>query len=106
MPTDEIKQILMDRLEKIGMDLCLIPGFIKSLESYLLHNPQMNLIQVNAKLHYLGWGDLALDYHTLQLAIEYFEAEEFKRFCDTPSDYRELRAENCPNDDLNISIAS
>ena len=73
---DEIKQTLMDRLEKTGMDLCLIPGFIKSLKSYLLHNSPMNLFQVNEKLHYLGWGDLDLDYHTLQLAIEYFEAEE------------------------------
>ncbi len=76
MPVDEIKQILMDRLEKIGMDLCLIPGFIKSLKNYLLHNSPMNLFQVNKKLHYLGWGDLALDYHTLQLAIEYFEAND------------------------------
>jgi len=90
---DNIKQILMDRLEKMGMDLCLIPGFIKSLESYLLHNPQMSLFQVNEKLQYLGWGDLDLDYHTLQLAIEYFEAEE-------------LSAENCPSDDLNASVAT
>jgi len=38
----------------------------------------MNLLQVNKRLHLLGWGSFELDYHTLQLAIAYFEAEGLK----------------------------
>jgi hypothetical protein len=35
----------------------------------------MNHAQVNEQLHFLGWDDVELDYHTLQLAIACFEAE-------------------------------
>jgi len=38
----------------------------------------MNLLQVNKRLHLLGWDSFELDYHTLQLAIAYFEAEGLK----------------------------
>jgi len=38
----------------------------------------MNLLQVNKRLHLLGWDSVELDYHTLQLAIACFEAEGLK----------------------------
>jgi hypothetical protein len=38
----------------------------------------MNLLQVNKRLHLLGWDSFELDYHTLQLAIACFEAEDLK----------------------------
>ena len=40
----------------------------------------MNYSQVNKRLHYLGWEDFDLDYHTLELAIACFEAEGLKNF--------------------------
>lgn len=70
------KQILMGRLEKKGLEKSTIPGFIWSLKRCLLDNPDMNHLQANQRLHFIGWDDFDLDYHTLQLAIASFEAEQ------------------------------
>ena len=72
------KQILMHRLEKKGMEKNTILGFILSLKSCLLDNPNMNHLEINKRLQFLGWDDFELDYHTLQLAIACFEAEGLK----------------------------
>ena len=69
---------LIERLEEQGMEPSFIPGFIRSLAGTLLVHPQMNLLQVNKQLQFLGW-DCKLDYHTLQLAIACFEAEGLKK---------------------------
>lgn len=65
-----IKQIFLQRLKKIGVEPNLISGLMKALSSFFFLNPNMNLLQVNERLHYLGWNDIELDYHTYQLAIE------------------------------------
>jgi len=57
------------------MEKSTILGFILSLKSCCLDNPNMNHLQLNERLQFLGWGDVELDYHTLQLAIACFEAE-------------------------------
>ena len=75
----EIKQILIRRLEKLGVELSLIPGFIRSLANSLDYYPYMNLPQVNERLHYMGWDEFDLDYHTLQLVVTCFENEGMKR---------------------------
>ena len=72
------KQILMHRLEKKGLEKSTIFGFISSLKSCLFDSPNMNLLQINKRLEFLGWNDFELDYHTLQLAITCFEAEDLK----------------------------
>jgi hypothetical protein len=74
-PLSELTQILFDRLEKKEMEPNAIPGFIRNLANTVLVNPHLNHAQVNEQLHFLGWEDVELDYHTLQLAIAYFEAE-------------------------------
>lgn len=61
---------LLQRLEKIGIEQKLIPGFMKDLANSLALNPNMNFTQINARLHYIGWDDIELDYHTFQLAKE------------------------------------
>jgi hypothetical protein len=71
--------MLMHRLEKKGMEKSIIFGFISSLKSCLLNNPNMNYLQINKRLQFLGWDDFELDYHTLQLAKACFEAESLKR---------------------------
>ena len=68
----------MHRLEKKGMEKSIIFGFISSLKSCLLDNPNMNHSQINIRLQFLGWDDFEMDYHTLQLAKACFEAESLK----------------------------
>ncbi len=70
-----LKNVLFDRLEEKGIELNAIPGFIRSLVRSVGMDPQMSLTQIEKQLHYLGWDEFDLDYHTLQLAIACFEAE-------------------------------
>ncbi len=65
-----IKQIFLQRLKKIVVEPNLISGLMKALAVFFYLNPNMSLPQVNERLHYLGWNDIELDYHTYQLAIE------------------------------------
>ncbi len=69
------KKNLVHRLKEKGIDLPVIPGFIRSLASSFFLNPNMNLVQVNKRLEYLGWTGVELDYHTFQLALSCFEDE-------------------------------
>ena len=75
---ERLVTILVKRLEKKGIEPSIIHRFIRDLANTILSNPHMNLLQVNKRLHLLGWGSFELDYHTLQLAIAYFEAEGLK----------------------------
>ncbi len=71
----QVKENLIQRLEGKGIDNNIIPGFIRSLANSFFFNPQMNLMQVNKRLNYLGWTGVELDYHTFQLAVTWFELE-------------------------------
>jgi hypothetical protein len=42
------------------------------------NNPNINSLQVNEQLQFLGWDDIEVDYHTIQLAIACFENEGIK----------------------------
>jgi len=70
---NQLKEILVQRLEKKGVEQTEIYGFIRDLSNTLSVTPHMNLQEVNRRLHLLGWNDFELDYHTLQLAIASFE---------------------------------
>ncbi|MBT4364838.1 MAG: hypothetical protein HN737_09840 [Desulfobacterales bacterium] len=76
---NQVKKILINRLENKGVELSLIPGFIRSLANSFMFNPQMNLSQVNKRLNYMGWENFEIDYHTLQLAISFFETEGIEK---------------------------
>ena len=71
---NQLTQILIDRLEKKGMDPGIIPGFMRSLASTVLVGPEANLVQVNDKLHSLGWDEFEMDYRTYELATVCFES--------------------------------
>lgn len=71
------KQALVHRLEEMGLRSNTIPAFILSLKSCLTDNPNMDYLQVNDRLHFIGWDDFDLDYHTLELAIANIEADVF-----------------------------
>ncbi len=71
----QLRENLIQRLEGQGIENNVIPGFVRSLANSFLLNPQMSVMQVNKRLHYLGWTGVELDYHTFQLAVTWFESE-------------------------------
>jgi hypothetical protein len=66
---DDLKPLLIDRLKSKGIDPSLIPAYLKALTSIISSEPGIELAQVNQKLHALGWNEVAIDYHSLQIAI-------------------------------------
>ncbi len=66
---------LFRKLVENGVEYTLIPGFIRSLANAFLINPTMTHGQANKRLKYLGWNDIEIDYHTLQLAISSLETK-------------------------------
>ena len=72
---NQLTQILIDRLEKKGMDPNIIPGFMRSLASTVLVSPATNLVQVNDTLQSLGWDEFELDYRTYELATACLESD-------------------------------
>ncbi len=66
---------LIHKLIENGVEASLIPGFIRSLANACLINPDMSHCQANKRLKYLGWHDVEIDYHTLQLAITSLETK-------------------------------
>ncbi len=85
----QLKEILIHRLKKKGMELSIIPGFIRSLSNSFYINPHMNLLQVNNRMRYMGWDDIELDYYTFQLVIECLEAYGMKKSEYTPASWFE-----------------
>jgi hypothetical protein len=71
----KLTPILKERLERKGIDPGMIPAFIRNLSYAISLNPHQNLMQLNHRLHDLGWGNFDLDSHTLQLAIACIETE-------------------------------
>jgi len=76
MQPSEIIHILIPRLTERGVEPDLIPGFMKTLANTIDGDPDIGLEEANARLRYLGWNEIELDYHTLQLAITCFEAND------------------------------
>ena len=72
---EDLKLLLIDRLKSLGMDPSLIPAFLKALASLITSEPGIEPAQVNQKLHSLGWDEVAIDYHSLQIAIACLEAD-------------------------------
>jgi hypothetical protein len=66
---DDLKPLLIDRLKSQGMDPSLIPAFLKALTSIISSEPGIELAQINQKLNLLGWNEVTIDYHSLQIAI-------------------------------------
>jgi hypothetical protein len=69
----EIEIILIEKLEKKGIERCGMPLFLKDLVASLSIYNSMNISEINNRLNLLGWTDFELDYHTYQLAKAYFE---------------------------------
>ena len=67
--SQQLKTILLQRLENKGISHEAIPGFIRNLTHIFAAYPFISLCEVNRIMHFLGWDDIELDYHTLQLFI-------------------------------------
>jgi hypothetical protein len=72
---EELKLLLIDRLKSKGMDLALIPAFLKALMSLISLEPGIDPAHINQKLLSLGWNEVAIDYHCLQIAVACLEAD-------------------------------
>ena len=60
--------LLVQRLERQGVEQPHMTGFLRELGKLLSAFPDMTPPAANAKLRYLGWTDVALDYQSMQLA--------------------------------------
>jgi hypothetical protein len=65
----KLRALLVTRLERQGVDQAHMDGFFREMEKLLRELPDVTLPAVNARLHYLGWRDVTLDYHSMQLAV-------------------------------------
>ena len=70
----QLNKILLQRLKRKGISSGAIPGFIRNLSNTLSGSPDLNLGDLNNRLHWLGWDDVDLDYHTFQLIIAELES--------------------------------
>ena len=70
---NQLTEILIERLEKKGMESGEIPGFIRDLTNTFLFNPHLDHLHLNEQLQMLGWNDLDLDYRTFEVAEACFE---------------------------------
>jgi len=72
---EDLKLLLIDRLKSKGIDPSLIPAFLKALTSLISSEPGIDPAVANQKMHSLGWNEVAIDYHFLQIAIACLEAD-------------------------------
>nr|WP_321403814.1 hypothetical protein [uncultured Desulfobacter sp.] len=74
-----IDQKLVNKLLENGVEMPLIPGFIRSLANAFLINPNMSYCQARKRLKYLGWEEIEMDYHTFSLAVNALETKGLDR---------------------------
>ncbi len=72
----DLDKTLINELKEKGIEGKIIPRFIKDIAYSFQIDPTVSLSDVNDRLHLLGWEDVDLDYHTLQLAIASFERDQ------------------------------
>jgi hypothetical protein len=72
---EHLRLLLIDRLKSKGMDPELIPAYLKALTSIVTSKPEIGPDEANQKLHALGWNEVSIDYHCLQIAIAFLETD-------------------------------
>jgi hypothetical protein len=68
-----IEKILIQQLEKEGIESSMIPRLIKDLTNSFVDNSSVSLLEVNDNLYTLGWNDIKIDYRAYELAKAYSE---------------------------------
>ena len=82
-----IKSMLVQRLQNMGVETCLVPGLLKQMVSVFFAEPHMTRAAINERLQFLGWRDVELDEHTYQLAVACFEAENIDSVKSLPANW-------------------
>jgi hypothetical protein len=72
---EDFKQVLFERLARGGVDSASVKSILKALSKLLTADPNIDSTTANERLRYLGWQDVEVDYHILQLALACFELE-------------------------------
>jgi hypothetical protein len=72
---EDLKLLLIDRLKSKGMGLALIPAFLKALTYLISTEPRIDPAVASQKMRSLGWNEVTVDYHCLQIAIACLETE-------------------------------
>lgn len=72
---EDFKQVLLDRLVKQGADPSSLGSILKALAKILSQDPDVDPAAANERLRYLGWQEVRVDYHILQLALACFELQ-------------------------------
>jgi hypothetical protein len=72
---EDLKLLQIDRLKSKSVDPALIPAFLKALTSLISSEPGIEPAVANQKMHSLGWDEVAIDYHCLQIAIACIETD-------------------------------
>lgn len=72
---EDFKQVLLDRLVKKGADPSSLGNILKALSKILSEDAAIDPRTANERLRYLGWQEVQVDYHILQLALACFELE-------------------------------
>ncbi len=73
----ELRQLLIQRLSRKGLETNLIPGFLRSLANSIDMGQNPNFTSINRHMRQIGWDDIDLDYHTFELARNCLEAKGF-----------------------------
>jgi hypothetical protein len=90
-PPGKLKSLLRSRLERLGVEPHLVPGFLRGLAVAIFADRYPTLSRVNRTLHYLGWSGYDLDYHTFQLAMACFEDDGLQSLESKPATWFEHR---------------
>ena len=65
----EVVKVLIERLVGMGMKKEAIPAYVRDLSNTIAALNDANLDELNRKMELLGWNEVHLDDHTLQLIL-------------------------------------
>ncbi|MBN1277732.1 MAG: hypothetical protein JXA35_09605 [Deltaproteobacteria bacterium] len=66
---ERLNKITIDRLIRKGVETNSIQGFIRDLINTCTSYANLTIQELNVRMNLLGWKDIELDDHTLQLII-------------------------------------
>lgn len=72
---DQIIRSLIERLAGKGLEISIIPAYIRDLANIIVGNGYLSLPELNRQLQLLGWDDFELDDRTFQLLMAIFEID-------------------------------
>ena len=78
---EEVVKALIERLVGKGMKIDTIPAYVRDLSNTIEALSDSNLDELNRKMELLGWNEIHLDDHTLQLILVSLDEGEMDGLC-------------------------